>query len=182
MLQLRAFAQQDGFFLSLLWIASFFSLIYLPETALSSVLMLATPFFVVWRTNKFRDYALSGKISFRRALLYVFQSFFNASILFALAQILYFTFLDNGMFMSMVNNSVSTLTPVYKAYGVDTKQLTEVTQMLSSLTSIEFSFIIFLQNVVIGLLLAFPIALVCRRNNLKNNNTQNGHINSSTSI
>jgi hypothetical protein len=68
--QVRAFARQDGALLGLIWVISFAALIFMPQSMLNSLLMMATPFIVGWRLIKFRNYALGGSISFKRALVY----------------------------------------------------------------------------------------------------------------
>ena len=70
LIQLKAFARQDGALLSLLWTASFAAVIYAPQTPLGNILALATPFFIGWRLASFRNYALNGVISFRRGFAY----------------------------------------------------------------------------------------------------------------
>ena len=86
LIQLKAFARQDGFLLFLLWIASFALIVHDPASSWGSLLAMATPFFVGWLLVKFRDYALQGVISFRRALAFSVFTFFYASMLFAVAR------------------------------------------------------------------------------------------------
>jgi len=68
--QTKAFARQDGVFLSMLWIVTFALVIYAPQTDLGGLLVFSTPLFVVWRMIKFRNYALDGVMSYRKALVY----------------------------------------------------------------------------------------------------------------
>jgi hypothetical protein len=69
---------------------------------------------VGWRLSKFRNYALDGVISFRRALAYSWYTFFYASLLFAIAQFLYFRFLNNGVIASMLMQTANMMIPYYK--------------------------------------------------------------------
>ena len=85
-IQLKAFARQDAFVLSIIWIASFACITVVPAGVLGNLLALATPFIIAWRLTKFRDQILGGSISFRRAFAYGVYTFFYASLLFALAQ------------------------------------------------------------------------------------------------
>ena len=64
LVQLKAFARQDGAILALAWTASFALIVYSPQYSLGNLLALATPFIVGWRLSRFRDYALGGLISF----------------------------------------------------------------------------------------------------------------------
>lgn len=75
LIQVKAFARQDGFFLFLLWLASFGAFIANPVSTWGSLLAMSTPFFVGWLLVRFRNYALDGAISFRRALAFCFYTF-----------------------------------------------------------------------------------------------------------
>lgn len=175
-IQLRAFARQDGALLSLLWIASFAFMIYMPQSPFGSLLMLATPFFAGWRLIQFRNYALEGVISFRRGLAYSLHTFFYASAIFALAQCLYFVFLDNGSFMTMLSETMNAMTALYKSNGIDTTALSNDMSRLSSFSPYEWTFMFFTQNIFIGAILSLFIAAICTRrgkNTISMNNNQN---------
>lgn len=163
--QVRAFARQDGALLGLIWIISFAALIFMPQSMLNSLLMMATPFIVGWRLIKFRNYALGGSISFKRALVYCLYSFFYASLILAVSQMLYFSYLDNGRFADMLNSTISQALPVYKAYGVNTRQLTDAVATITSLSALEIAFMFMLQNLCIGFFLSMPIALIGKKRN-----------------
>lgn len=102
LIQLRAFARQYGFFLFLLWMASFVAYFTNPASSWGSLLAMSTPFVVGWFLVRFRNGALDGHISFRRGLVFSFYTFFYASLLFAVAQYVYFRFFDNGALLSMM--------------------------------------------------------------------------------
>lgn len=162
LIQLKAFARQDGFFLFLLWLASFIAMVMNPASTWGSLLAIATPFVVGWMLIRFRNYALSGNISFRRGLAFSIYTFFYASMLFAVAQFVYFRFLDNGALATMLLNSVKTLEPIYKANGISTNELQQSLTMIGSLSPIEVAFVFMMQNFFVGLVLSFPIALFCQ--------------------
>ena len=102
LVQLKAFARQDGAILWLLWTASFVGLIIDPAASWGSLFAFLTPFIVGWRLIKFRDEALDGAISFRRGYAYCWYVFFYGALLFAIEQYLYFCYLDNGTFATNV--------------------------------------------------------------------------------
>ena len=85
-IQLKAFARQDGLLLSLLWTASFALIVYMPASAMGNILAIITPLFVAWRLRIFREYALGGIISMRRAYGYSAYTFVYASLVFAIVQ------------------------------------------------------------------------------------------------
>lgn len=165
LIQVRAFARQDGFFLFLVWAASFVAVINAPTSSWGSLLALSTPFFVGWRLISFRNSALGGAISFRRALAYGFYTFFYASLLFAVGQYVYFRFLDGGQLLASVRDGIAQLTPVYEASGISVSELRQSIDAIGSLTPIELAFVFMMQNLFFGFIMAFPIAAVCQRNN-----------------
>lgn len=161
--QLKAFARQDGFFLSLIWIASFAFIVAAPGSLMGNLLAFATPFFVGWRLCKFRDYALDGVISMRRGLAYSFYTFVYASLVFALVQFVYFRFLDHGRFFSMLSESMNVIGPVYEKYGISTQEMKQTMDMMGSMSPIQWAFTFMMQNFVVGFFLSIPIAAICAR-------------------
>lgn len=165
LIQLKAFARQDGAIMALIWTASFAFTLLSPQLPWGSLLAIATPFVIGWRLIRFRNYALGGVISFRRALAYSCYTFFYASVLFAVVQYLYFKFLDQGVLMQLMNDTAQVLLPVYKAQGLQETDIREAISMFGSLTPIQLTFMFMMQNIFIGLLLSLPIAAVCTRKN-----------------
>lgn len=161
--QLKAFARQDGFFLSLLWIASFAFIVAAPSSMMGNLLAFATPFFVGWRLCKFRDNALDGVISMRRGMAYCFYTFVYASLVFALAQFIYFRFLDHGNFFAMFSESMNNIGPVYEQYGISQQELKQTMDMMGSMSPIQWAFTFMMQNFIVGFFLSIPIAAICAR-------------------
>ena len=106
--QLKAFARQDGALLALLWVATFLLYIIGVSNQLLGLaaffLMCYTPFFVGERLGKFRDYGREGVISFRRGYAYTVFVFFYGGVLFAIAQYLYFAFMDHGFLQTLIHH------------------------------------------------------------------------------
>ena len=163
-LQLRAFARQDGFLTALLWTASFAAMIYTPETPIGQLLMLATPFFVGWRLNVFRNYALDGVISYRRAYAYSLHVFFYSALVFALVQFAYFRYLDGGRFVMQLTQGMDVLRQLYASEGAPAETGAMLSQMDQSLETIrtsrpiDLTFVFMMMNLWIGFLLSFLIA------------------------
>ena len=162
-IQLKAFARQDALVLSLLWIASFACMTLVKAGLLGNLLALATPFFIAWRLSKFRDQTLGGSISFRRAFAYGVYTFFYASLVFALAQFVYFRYLDHGTFARMITESMRLLAPMYEQNGISKTDLNNNINMVSMLTPIQWAFVFMMQNIIIGVVVSLPIAAVCMR-------------------
>ena len=109
--QLTAYTRYDGFYLAIIWLASFACLLgmtFLPILAQFSLLLcLSSPFFVAYRLKIFREEGRKGVISYRRSLLYCLRVFFNAALIFSLLQWLYMPYIDNGRLLLMVMNLYS---------------------------------------------------------------------------
>ena len=163
LIQLKAFARQDGLFLSLFWTASFAMTMMAPQSIWGNVLAMATPFFMGWRTTLFRDGALDGVISFRRAAAHGIYSVFYASLIFALVQYVYFRFLDNGTFMGIMSDGVKVIEDLYKQQGLNTSEITQSLETMRSISPVQWAFMLMLQNITIGSLLALPVAAFCKR-------------------
>ncbi|WP_255406440.1 DUF4199 domain-containing protein [Prevotella sp. KH2C16] len=161
--QIRAFARQDGFILALAWIGSFASVLYVPQSVIGSLLAMATPFIVIWRLVRFRNDALDGIISFRRGLVYSWFTFFYASLLFCLAQYVYFRFLDKGLFNSILINATQVMSEVYQTQGIDAKDFTDAVSVFTSMKPIQLSFVFMMQNIFMGTIMSLPIAALCMR-------------------
>ena len=161
--QLKAFARQDGAFLSVIWLASLLCMFKCPNTTWGPLLMLTTPFFIIWRLTAFRENILDGEISFRRALAYCCYVFFYASLLFALGQYLYFEFLDNGSFMQILDNSVELLKPVYIEQGFSGEELDLALKTIRLMKPIDLVFTFMTYNLFVGAIMSMLLAIVGKR-------------------
>lgn len=163
LIQLKAFARQDGLLLAALWTASFALIVCMPGSALGNLLAIATPLFVGWRLRAFRDHALDGTITMRRAYGYSAYTFFYASLIFAVAQYAYFKFLDNGAFMQLIDSSARIITDAYRQSGIDTADMDNAIAAMHTLTPVNWAFMFMMQNICIGAVLSLPIAAVMKR-------------------
>ena len=168
-IQLRAFARVDGTYVGILWIASFAC--YLggltsPMLGLvGGILAVASPFFAAKRLIKFRDDIRDGEISGRRSMLYYALMFFYASLLFALAQYLYFAFLDGGYLMREYTSMLSSpeMKQAMQAYGMTADQLMEGLKEFANTSPIMTALNIMTMNITIGLIFSLPVSLITRR-------------------
>ena len=166
-----AYARIDGAIIGAMWIASFFC--FIGEFQLqvlnivAIVLGLTSVFAGYTRLRKFRDEVLGGSITFSCATLYTILIFFYASLLMAVAQYVYFQFIDQGYLM---NQYISTLSqPEYakvvkEVYGMDAKQIITLLQTtISTLRPIEIAFQFLTLNIILGIFLSIPIGALARR-------------------
>ena len=168
-IQLRAFARVDGTYVGILWIASFAC--YLGGLSspmlglLGGILAVASPFFAAKRLIKFRDDIRDGEISGRRSMLYYALMFFYASLLFALAQYLYFAFIDGGYLLSEYTSMLSSseMKQAMQAYGMTADQLMEGLTEFANTSPIMTALNIMTMNITIGLIFSLPVSLITRR-------------------
>ena len=160
--QLKAFARQDGALLALLWIATF--LLYIVLGLAAFFLMCYTPFFVGERLGKFRDYGRDGIISFRRGYAYTVFVFFYGGVLFAVAQYLYFAFMDHGFLLSQFSKMVSSeeMQQVLKQYGM-TQMVDETMQEMANTRPIDYALNMLTVNISLGFILGLPLGLIMQR-------------------
>jgi hypothetical protein len=171
-IQLKAYARQDGFFLALLWIASFTSYIFGLTSqimALASILMAITsPFFVASRLKKFRDEGRDGVISFGRSYVYTIFVFFYGAVLLAVAHYLYFAYMDNGY---LVNSFAKMMTSdegkmLLEQYGM-TQMVDESLAEMAATRPIDYALNLLTINISLGFILGVPIGLVMQRRNVE---------------
>ena len=167
-IQLKAFARQDGALLALLWMATFLLYIIGVQNQMlglaAVLLMVYTPFFVGERLGKFRDYGREGIISFRRAYAYTVFVFFYGGVLFAIAQYLYFAFMDHGFLLSQFSKMVSSeeMQQVLKQYGM-TQMVNESLQEMANTRPIDYALNMLTINISLGFILGLPLGLIMQR-------------------
>lgn len=173
-IQLKAFARQDGALLALLWMATFFLYIIGVENQMlglaALLLMVYTPIFVGERLGKFRDYGREGLISFRRAYAYTVFVFFYGGVLFAIAQYLYFAFIDNGYLMTQFSKMINSneAQKMLQQYGM-TEMMNESLNEMANIRPIDYALNMLTVNISLGFILGVPISLIMQRNTLKVN-------------
>ena len=167
LVQLKAYARQDGAILSFVWLMSMWCLLKMSDSTWGPLLMLSTPFFIVWRLQSFRDSALDGEISFRRGLAYSCYVFFYASLIFALGQYVYFAYLDGGSFLQLLTKSVETMKPYYAQNGLTSSDLDTALKAVGMMKPVDMVFTFMMNNLLIGAFVSPLIALIGRRQKRK---------------
>jgi hypothetical protein len=164
--QLRTYSRYDGFYLGVIWTASFACLIGMSAfpslSMLSLAIALTTPFFVGMQLKKYRDEGLGGKLPFRRGLIYCFRVFLNAALFFAVVQWAYMQFVDNGRLAGMLNTMMmqDDARVILQQAGINAE---EVVEAFAGISPLQFALTYFVENVVIGIILSFPISAVMKK-------------------
>lgn len=167
-IQLKAFARIDGALLSVMWIASFACYVAgMSEPMLMMFGMLiavCSPVFATVRVRKFRDDARGGTISFGRAYGYTVLTFFYAALLFAVAQFVYFQFIDGGYIMSRITEMMNedANRQIIEAYGMG-ETLNESLKLMGETRPIDYALNYLTLNIMLGMVLGLPIAAVTKR-------------------
>jgi hypothetical protein len=123
-----------------------------------------TPFFVGERLGKFRDFGREGIISFRRGYAYSVLVFFYGGVLFAIAQYLYFAFIDNGYLLSQFSKMVTSeeAQQMLKQYGM-TEMMNESLKEMANIRPIDYALNMLTINITLGFVLGVPISLIMQR-------------------
>lgn len=170
LVQVKAFARQEAVFLALLWLASFLLMVYVPSSPWGSLMALSTPFFVGWRLNSFRDYALDGVISFKWGFVFSWYTFLYAALLFAIAQYVFFRYFDHGTFLGLLDSNIEAWRAAYKNNNMADDRMMAYMQdgkgIVSMMSPIQLSFVFMMQNLFLGTLLSAPVALFCKKTTL----------------
>lgn len=164
--QFMAFTGQDGAYTGLIWIASFACFIIGMESPAVSILFmllaLFSPVFVGLRIRKYRFTVMDGEMSFIRAFSYSMMCFFNASILFAAALFVYFFVIDQGYVFVHLSEAYATpaMQGMLKQMGLTANQ---VLTLYNAFRPIDFALQSITQNLIFGLFLSVPIALLTKK-------------------
>ena len=177
LVQTRSFARQDGAILGLVWIVSFaFTMLAVkPDQSflglIGNLLLISTPFVVGKRLKSFRDYALEGTISFRRGTFYCMQTFFNATLLLTVVQFLWFSFMDMGPFMALLE---STYQPVMQeVYHLSEAEAKATIDTILSMKPLAWASMFMITDLIVGVVLSPVIAaIMAQRVSIKNINNQ----------
>lgn len=167
--QLKAFARIDGALVGALWIVSFACFIgefINPILGMASLVIgVSSVVFATLRLRKFRDDILDGVISFRRAFAYGCFTYFYASLLMAVAQFVYFQFMDKGFLITkytaaMADKNLAEM--MQKAYGITPDDMTLALDTLARLRPIEVALQFLTTNMILGIMISLPVAVMLR--------------------
>ena len=165
--QLKAFARYDGALLAVMWVASFACYvagIAQPFYALVAlVLMVLTPFFVGVRLKRFRDWGLGGTISMARGWGYSVYVFFYAAVLLAVAQYVYFAYIDQGYLMAAFHRMLSSPEgrQVIEQYGMQ-QAVNESMEQFANMRPIDYALNVLTVNIMTGIVIGIPISAALR--------------------
>lgn len=164
--QLQAYAHIDGAKMALLWTASFACFILEFSYPLLGMVWLLSlclvPVAACLFLKAFKANQPDGTISFGRGWAYVAYTFFYATLLFALAQFVYFQFIDNGFLVNQYTTILSdpAYMQLFKAYGYSETDIATTIKTMRELSSIEISMNFASVNLIAGLVIGVPVAAI----------------------
>lgn len=165
--QLRAFAAQYGAVVGLMWIVSFaFYIIGLTRPLVSNVgliiglLSVVTAGFLI---RKFRGEVFP--LRFGQSWWMATLIFMYASLLMAVAQFVYFRYIDNGLLLQTYSTIMQQPEAVAMMQsmmpGEDAAEVSrQVIDLLKSISPIQLTFEFLVYNLMFGFLLAIPTAWI----------------------
>ena len=173
--QLSAYSRYDGFYLAILWVASFACLLYSSSLPILgqfyTILLFSPPFFVAYRLKKFREEGRNGVISFKRGLFYCLRVHFNAALIFSLLQWLYMNYVDNGRLLAVFTTIYSTpeAKQMYSQLNVSYNDVIRLLSMMTEPTVLAANSFItaVLSGVVFSLIIAALMMKQVRTSNSK---------------
>ncbi len=112
----------------------------------------------------YRKKERDDKMSFAQAWTFLIIMYMCAAILTAIAQFIYFTFLDNGYFMGTVLQQFDTLVHMEQIDAILRNELAKTADLLRSLSNRDIILQIFTTNIIISPIITFFIAIFVRKN------------------
>ena len=65
--------------------------------------------------------------------------------------------------MGIMSDGVKVIEDLYKQQGLNTSEITQSLETMRSISPVQWAFMLMLQNITIGSLLALPVAAFCKR-------------------
>lgn len=164
-------AMQQGTILGLYWIAT--AAIYilgLSNTMLSALFLMMiifTPFFAAALVVRYRKQECDNKMTFLTAWSFLIIMYVCASLLFAVAQYIYFIFIDNGFFMTFLQEQISLLQQVPELDPTTVDSLKQVAELWGEMTTSDIVLQFLSSNMMIAGIIT-PITAIFVKRTTKN--------------
>ena len=169
LVQLKAYARQDGLILGAVWIAAFTCFIgSMNDASLQlgfTTGIISTPFVVFYMLRHYRDKVLTGTISYRRAFAFIAYTMTYASLLLAAATFAYFHFIDNGTFFGtlMANIKLPEVQQAFTDAGMSPQDIEEQLALVSETRPIDFAFSVLFEGIIIAVIHAALLGLLGKK-------------------
>lgn len=128
------------------------------------VLYCASPFYAGYLAASYRNKECGGIISFSRSWMFVLIMYLCASLLAAIAQFIYFRFIDNGYFVEVIQNSTKIILENPEIFGNMAQELETAINNFQAMKTHDIVFSMLSSNMMNGTILAPIIAMFVKRN------------------
>lgn len=160
-------ARKLGLMLGLFYIIRFacipLSMTHPALSILYAVMFISAPFLYGYITIIIRERKLNGNLSFKQGFLFLFNMIFCGTLIEALAQFVYFRFIDKGMLTKWY---LTNLIEFENQVGPDAYigQMKEYVNTMSSLSAIDITMTMFTNSVLWTVIFSALIAAILRKN------------------
>lgn len=173
--QLRLFARYDGFYTSVILIASFAS--YLAQSLfqvgsfggqlaimMCFAFLVGAPFFLYRCLKRFSKAVPKGQLTLGRIFLYCIRATAHAAFFFSVAQYLYLEFIDNGLLFRILANALlqdkAESEAVLRPMGLTTNEYINMLNQIDPFSLVSSSFIMLLiGGIVLSIIISFIFIL-----------------------
>lgn len=147
--------------------ANIFYLLGLSSSTFSTLfllLILSSPFIAGRLAINYRKSEQDNQMTFIQAWHFLIIMYICAALLTAIAQFIYFTFMDNGYFMSTILQQFDTFASMEDIDAALRRELTATADLLRPMGNRDIILQIFFTNIIISPIITFFIAIFVRRN------------------
>ncbi len=163
------YAREYGFFIGILWIASFIcysegisndSMALIALCLISALLSIIIPLLLALRINQ-KLFNIGERFTYWRAYLFSMSMFTFASILSGVAAYAYLQFLNKGALLDKLSTMFQdpNVAGLYKQMGME-GQYKELMATVNSITPMDISLSLFSNGIMVGLIAAFLLAAI----------------------
>lgn len=167
-ISLNGEAMRCGTLLGLLWIAMYASILAGFGNIIFALLFLAlycaSPIYAGYLAIRTRKRELNNIMPFFQAWMFLLIMYICASLLSAVAQFIYFRFLDDGYIMQMMQQAATIMANNPEIFDTMAKDFNAAIQEYQNLDTRHIVFSMLSSNIMNGTILAPIIALFVKRN------------------
>lgn len=157
-------AMAYGTSMGLFWILKFMLVPFIFTVPLTSLFFLgltvAVPFLGYFFVRQYRNrYCVGARIGFMRAWMFTLLMYAFAALLASVAHYIFFRYIDGGTMVATYRQLLDDLQATAPEMGGMVEQYHQAADLIASMTPIELTVQLILNNFFYGMLLALPTAL-----------------------
>ncbi len=161
-------AMHNGTLLGILWIVTSITYIIGLSNIIFSFLFLmlvaSSPVFAWYLAVRYRKKECGNQIKYLQAWTYLIIMYVCASLLTAVAQYIYFAFIDNGYFISFIQEQISVIQQMPQIDEATKNALQQVSELWGKLSISDIILQFFNSNMMLTAIITPLTAIFVRRN------------------